>query len=96
MATLKVFRKGRIAAALAVLLVAPLVQADVLPALGQKVWDTSGLLSTQSLLGETLKTLVGYDDRPAGMQVVFYVGTAILIVVGMKVWGAPRGAVRAA
>lgn len=73
-----------------------LVQADVLPALGQKVWDTSGLLSTQSVLGETLKTLVGYDDRPAGIQVLFYFATAILIVVGMKVWGAPRGAVRAA
>ena len=73
-----------------------LVQADVLPALGQKVWDTSGLLSTQSLLGETLKTLVGYDDRPAGIQVVFYFATAILIVVGMKVWGAPRVAARAA
>ena len=73
-----------------------LVQADVLPALGQKVWDTSAILSTHSLLGETLKTLVGYDDRPAGIQVVFYLATAILILIGMKTWGTPTAAARSA
>jgi high-affinity iron transporter len=73
-----------------------LVQADVLPALGQKVWDTSHIVSTQSLFGETLKTLVGYDDRPAGIQVLFYLVTAVSILVGMKIWGAPRPTSRAA
>ncbi len=60
-----------------------LIQADVLPDLGAHWWDTSWLLSNQSTLGGTLKTLVGYDATPAGMQVVFYLATASLILLGM-------------
>ena len=73
-----------------------LIQADVLPALGNRVWDTSALLSDASLLGKTLHTLVGYDARPAGMQLVFYAITATVIALGMKLWGgAPKVAARA-
>lgn len=64
-----------------------LIQADWLPALGARIWDTSWLLSNESLPGQTLKTLVGYDARPAGMQILFYAITAILILIGMKTWG---------
>lgn len=64
-----------------------LIQADVLPALGNKVWDTSALLSDASLVGKTLHTLVGYDARPAGMQLLFYAVTAVVIAIGMRVWG---------
>lgn len=66
-----------------------LIQADVLPALGNRVWDTSGLLSDASLLGKTLHTLIGYDARPAGMQLLFYAITAAAIAIGMRVWGHP-------
>lgn len=61
-----------------------LIQADMLPALGTALWDSSSLLSEQSLLGQALHTLVGYDARPAGIQLVFYVVTALLIYTGMK------------
>ena len=64
-----------------------LIQADVLPALGNRVWDTSALLSDASLLGKTLHTLIGYDARPAGMQLLFYAVTASAIAIGMRVWG---------
>ncbi|MEO7935844.1 MAG: FTR1 family protein [Dokdonella sp.] len=64
-----------------------LIQADWLPPLGVRVWDTSWLLSNESLPGQTLKTLVGYDARPNGMQLLFYATTAILILIGMKTWG---------
>ena len=64
-----------------------LIQADWLPALGERVWDTSWLLSNESLLGQTLRTLIGYDARPAGMQLLFYAITALLILIGMKTWG---------
>ncbi len=64
-----------------------LIQADWLPALGARIWDTSWLLSNESLPGQTLKTLVGYDARPNGMQLLFYATTAILILIGMKTWG---------
>ena len=66
-----------------------LIQADVLPAFGSRVWDTSALLSNGSLLGKTLHTLIGYDAQPAGMQIVFYAVTAALIAVGMRRWGNP-------
>jgi len=73
-----------------------LIQADVLPALGNRIWDTSALLSDASLLGKTLHTLIGYDARPAGMQIVFYAITAAVIALGMKIWGgSPKLAPRA-
>ena len=67
-----------------------LVQADLLPSLGPRLWDTSALLSDRSILGQTLHALIGYDARPAGVQVVFYVVTGVLIAIGMRVWGRPR------
>jgi high-affinity iron transporter len=50
-----------------------LVQVDVIPALGGPVWDTTWLLSERSLLGKVLHSLVGYESRPAGVQVICYV-----------------------
>jgi high-affinity iron transporter len=61
-----------------------LIQADVLPTWGAPVWDTSALLTNDSYVGEALKTLIGYDAQPAGMQVFFYLLTALLIVIGMR------------
>ena len=63
-----------------------LVQADLLPSLGPKLWDTSTLLSDRSLLGQTLHALIGYDARPAGIQVLFYVVTGALMT-GASVCG---------
>lgn len=62
-------------------------QADVLPALGQQWWDSSWLLSEESLLGQTLHTLVGYQARPMGVQVVAYLITLTILLIGMKRWG---------
>ncbi len=69
-----------------------LIQADVLPALVDTLWDTSWLLSDESFLGQVLHILVGYEDQPSGMQVLFYAGTLLLLVIGMKVvgTGAPK------
>ena len=64
-----------------------LIQADVLPALGNRIWDSSAILSDHSLIGQALHTLVGYDARPAGMQLLFYAVTAVAIAIGMRVWG---------
>ncbi|HSC12341.1 MAG TPA: FTR1 family protein [Rhodanobacteraceae bacterium] len=67
-----------------------LIQADVLPALGNRIWDSSAILSDHSLIGQALHTLVGYDARPAGMQLLFYAVTACAIALGMKLWGNAR------
>ncbi|MDH5694405.1 MAG: FTR1 family protein, partial [Gammaproteobacteria bacterium] len=66
-----------------------LVQADVLPALIPVVWDSSAILSQSSLLGEILHTLVGYEARPMGIQLIFYFFTFVLI--GGLMWWVNRG-----
>ncbi|MBK6961491.1 MAG: FTR1 family protein [Gammaproteobacteria bacterium] len=58
-----------------------LIQADYLPALGY-LWDTSWLISNDSVSGRVLGTLVGYEAEPAGTQVLFY-----LAVIGVLVGG---------
>jgi high-affinity iron transporter len=66
------------------------VQANLLPSLGDRLWDTSALLSNRSLLGQALHALVGYEARPAGIQLLFYLVTAALILVGIKICGKPK------
>jgi high-affinity iron transporter len=59
-----------------------LMQADLLPPLGSNLWDTSFLLSDQSLPGRILHTLIGYTAQPAGIQIVFY-GATLLTIGGL-------------
>ena len=61
-----------------------LVQADILPALGESVWDTTALISDESVLGRVLHTLIGYTARPYGIQLLFYLGTLGAILALMK------------
>ncbi len=56
-----------------------LMQANLLPPLGSNLWDTSFLLSDQSLAGRILHTLIGYTAQPAGIQLVFYCLTLLTI-----------------
>ena len=64
-----------------------LMQADLLPAMGTNVWDTSSLLSETSLLGKVLHTLIGYIAQPAGVQILFYVVTIAVILLLMRLVG---------
>ena len=66
-----------------------LEQAGWVPAIKYVVWDTSSILSEQSLLGQLLHTLVGYQARPSGIQLVFYIATLISIF-GMMKWVARK------
>lgn len=68
-----------------------LIQADVLPSLATPLWDTSNFLPDDKLPGLLLKSLIGYDAHPAGMQLVFYVTALIIIGTGMK-WMARKQA----
>jgi high-affinity iron transporter len=61
-----------------------LIQADVLPSLATPLWDTSALLPQTSVAGALLHSLVGYEARPAGMQIVFYLVVLIAIGAGMR------------
>jgi high-affinity iron transporter len=64
-----------------------LLQADLLPPLGSTLWDTSFLLSDQSILGRVLHTLIGYTAQPAGIQLVFYLATLLVIGSLMRLAG---------
>jgi high-affinity iron transporter len=56
-----------------------LMQADLLPAFGNGLWDTSSILGERSMLGTLLHVLIGYSAQPAGIQVVFYLATVFVI-----------------
>ena len=60
-----------------------LVQSDLLPSLGAQVWNTSRVLSDDSVVGKTLGILVGYKASPAGIQIVFYLSTLALLIFGV-------------
>ena len=63
---------------------APLeVIANLLPSLASPVWDTSWLVSNSSVAGKALQGLMGYDARPAGMQIAFFVVALLAIGAGM-------------
>lgn len=64
-----------------------LEQADLLPPLVQSLWDSSGIVAQNSILGRVLQALVGYADHPSGMQVLFYAATLISIAILMRLYG---------
>lgn len=62
-------------------------QAGLLPALMPQVWNTSAILNQSSWAGTLLHILVGYNDRPMGVQVLFYGATLIVIYTAMRLVG---------
>ncbi|HXE67189.1 MAG TPA: FTR1 family protein [Rhodanobacteraceae bacterium] len=61
-----------------------LIQANLLPAWGNQLWDTSWLLTDHSIVGQAVHVLTGYEARPAGMQLVFWLVTFVVLVTGMR------------
>ena len=54
------------------------------------LWDTSWLLSDDSIAGRLLHTLIGYTDQPDGLQLAAYGVTIAAIVTLMRVVNRPR------
>lgn len=61
-----------------------LEQANILPAMGYAIWNTSSILPERSLPGQLLHILVGYIAQPSGIQIFAYVTTIVLIIGTMK------------
>lgn len=59
-----------------------LAGADLIPAWGYQLWDTSWLIPEDGLLGRTLRAMVGYSDRPMGVQLAAWLVVLIALVVG--------------
>lgn len=65
-----------------------LAQVGLVPVLSSQVWDTSHFLDQSSLVGQTLHVLVGYQDRPSGIGLLFYIVTLLTILALMRLFGA--------
>jgi high-affinity iron transporter len=64
-----------------------LQQAGLVTVLSHTLWDTSAILSNGSVIGKAMHTLVGYTDRPTGIQAIVYVATLGTITALMKLFG---------
>ena len=51
------------------------------------LWDSSALLAVNTIPGQILHALAGYDARPTALQLGIYVSTIVLILIGMKTIG---------
>jgi high-affinity iron transporter len=80
-----------LAAGLAASAVQQLSNAGILNLLDTSLWDSSWLLSESSWVGRILHVLLGYMDKPTGMQLIAYATTA-LGIFGLVYLRTPAGA----
>src|SRR5215470_11060830 len=70
--------------------------AGLINVLGQRLWDTSGILPQDGILGRMLHTLIGYTDRPTELQLIAYLATLVVMAGLTRVAAPPRSARAAA
>lgn len=85
-----------LAAGLASQAIAFIQQAGYLEVLTSTVWNTSWLLSDDSLIGRLVHTLIGYTAQPSGAQLCIYLVTVAVIVGMMRLVGINRATERQA
>jgi high-affinity iron transporter len=73
-----------VAAGMAGQAAATLAGADLIPSWGYEIWDTSWLLREDSIPGRALHALVGYADRPMGVQLVAFLVVLSGLVIGAR------------
>jgi high-affinity iron transporter len=76
-----------LAAGMAAQAVSLLEQAQIVTLWSNVVWDSSAMVDGSSVLGKTLHTLIGYTDRPTGMQLAVYGVTLAVIFTLMRLFG---------
>jgi len=60
-----------------------LLSAGYFNGLSYQVWDTSWLLSEESIIGKSLHTLVGYTARPSILQLLVYTATLVSLLAAV-------------
>jgi high-affinity iron transporter len=65
--------------------------ADLLPAWGEHLWDTSFVLADDSFAGRSLHALIGYSARPSGVQLTAWLATLLMLMVAARTISRPRG-----
>jgi high-affinity iron transporter len=66
-----------------------LEQVDWLPA-GEALWDSSGIISEQSIAGELMYAVFGYEAAPSATQVGLYVICMVSMIVAYSVGARSR------
>lgn len=69
------------AAGLASVAAGILTSSGIITIFSEQVWDSSQLIRANSLLGKFLRIIAGYDPRPNGLQIIFYLSTLGLILL---------------
>ncbi len=67
-------------------------EAGLLPLTIAQVWNLNPILSEQSVLGQILKTLFGYNGAPSLLEVVCYLAYWLLALLGVRWWVNRRAA----
>jgi high-affinity iron transporter len=73
-----------VAAGMAGQAAATLASIDLIPSWGFELWDTSWLLPQDSIVGRALHALVGYSDRPMGVQLAAYLVVLAVLAIGAR------------
>jgi len=74
-----------------------LVAAGWLPEFGNRIWDTSRIISNDSWIGKALSAFMGYSATPTGIQILFFTGTIAALVLMARTYAetVPRTASQA-
>jgi high-affinity iron transporter len=70
--------------------------AGMINVLGHRLWDSSGFLPQDGILGRMLHTLIGYTDRPSELQLIAYLATLAIMAALTRIAAPPRSARAAA
>ena len=62
-----------------------LQQAGLVNVLTAPLWDTSHILDEGSTVGRLLKTIVGYTDRPDGLQLIAWLAIVAMMITLMRI-----------
>lgn len=73
-----------IAAGLASQAAGILTSAGVINIMTEELWDSSWFVGNNTIIGKILSTTIGYDSKPNGIQLIFYLVTILFTVTMIK------------
>ncbi|HLY58759.1 MAG TPA: FTR1 family protein [Stellaceae bacterium] len=73
-----------LAAGMAAQAAALLASDDLLPSWGSQLWDLHRILPDDGVIGRPLHVLVGYADRPSGIQLAAWLATLVFLAVAER------------
>jgi high-affinity iron transporter len=61
-----------------------LMAADIISSFSTDLWNTSWLISDESVLGKIIYSILGYSSRPTQLQIIFYSFTIVIMFSLLK------------